>query len=157
MKRFAFFMVLLICFGFSTYAQKAGKPGAQTTGVEAIIEKLEKDNNEARLMGNKAALEKLYADDFSGVTAIGTSSTKAQIVDFYAGEEGSPVAMHETSKTEIRVFDKAAIVTARLRYKYDKTMTDQTVKLLRYTRVYVFKENKWQIVAEHFCFLKDNE
>ena len=65
------------------------------------------------------------------------------------------MATHATDETQIRVFDKTAVVTARVTYKYNNRMEDQTVKKMKYTRIYVFRVGKWQIVAEHFCFLED--
>ena len=100
-------------------------------------------------MGDGASLAKLYADDYVGISAGGTTSIKGDILGFYASD-GSVISVHQTDETQIRVFDKTAVVTARLKYKYNKRMENQNVSWMRYTRIYNLRGKDWVIVAEHF-------
>ena len=132
------------------------KTTGQNADFETAISKLEQENSRAVIAGDKASYERLYADDFVGVNASGGKSTKQQMVDFYTS--GTPViAVHETDQTSIRIFDKTAVVTARLKYKYSERVADPRIQWLRYTRIYVLREDRWLIVAEHFCFISEDE
>jgi hypothetical protein len=155
MKNLLLLFSLTFCLGLNAVAQNRMSFAKKTTDVKADILSLEQANNKAKIAGNKVTLNQLYADDFAGVNAAGGPSTKADIVDFYGGD-GSVMATHSTDDLQIRVFDKTAVVTARLTYKYNDRMQDQTVNKMKYTRIYVFRTGKWQIVAEHFCFLDAN-
>jgi hypothetical protein len=155
MKRLFLFFALTACFVSAAFAQKANQV-SKAKNVEKEILRLEEENNRATIAGDRAALERLYADDYAGVDALGGNATKEQILEFYASR-GSVVAVNSTDRTTVRVFDKTAVVTARLKYQYNKKMGDQSVSWLRYTRIYVLRGKNWVIVAEHFCFLKEDE
>lgn len=154
MKNLFLLISLIICLVFTSFAQKTKKPIPIKIDVKDVILKLEKDNSKAIIDGDKMLLDQLYADDFAGVNAIGGPSDKKNIIDFYA-TDGSKLEIYETDQMSVRIFDKTAIVTARLKYKYNKTMEFQEIRWLKYSRVYIFRANKWQIVAEHFCFIEE--
>lgn len=148
------FLIVALVFGLTSagLAQKA-RAGSNENETEKIILALEAENNRAVVAGDGAALEKLYADDFSGVNAAGGFSTKAQIVDFYSSG-GAIIAINSSDQTKVRVFDKTAVVTARLKYKYNEKMEDQSVDWLRYTRIYNLRGKNWVVVAEHYSFIE---
>lgn len=152
MKSLLIAIVLLGCCVLNASAQKAKpRPDAE---AKTLLERLEQDNNRARVTADRRTLENLYADEFAGVNARGGATTKAQIVSFYTETKEDAAKLHATDQTDIRVFGETAIVKARLKYQY---RADGDVQWLRYTRVYVLRANRWQIVAEHFCFIPDDE
>jgi hypothetical protein len=151
MKHLILFIALTVCFVSAAFAQKAIQIPKQTD-VEKTLLELEAENNRATKAGDRVALDRLYADDYSGINAGGGTATKEQILRFYTSG-GSVVAVNDTDQTTVRIFDKTAIVTARLKYKYNQRMEDQSVSWMRYTRIYALRDKKWVIVAEHFCFI----
>ena len=152
MKSLLIAIVVLACCVFNASAQKA-KPRPDSE-AKTVIERLERDNNRARMTADRRTLENLYADEFAGVNARGGATTKAQIVSFYTQTTEDAAKLHETDQTDIRIFGETAIVKARLKYQY---RADDDIQWLRYTRVYIFRDNRWQVVAEHFCFIPDEE
>lgn len=134
----------------TSYAQKpAAKPNDED--VRKAIFALEKENDRAIKVGDKAAIEALYADEFRGTNASGGETTKAQFVSFY-GARTKPIAFHDSDQIDVRVFGATAIVRGRLRYQ---ARAEDTPEWIRYTRVYVLRSSQWQIVAEHYCFIKE--
>ncbi len=139
-----FFALALVCFGQDSGGERPN------VNRETEIEKLETEMNRAKISGDKKMLEQLYADDFSGVNAIGDITSKDQIVSFYGSEKG---LVSKLDQLLIRVFDKSAVVTGRLEYR---SSANAEKVWLRYTRVYVSANGAWKAVAEHFSFIKDN-
>ncbi|HEY0427267.1 MAG TPA: nuclear transport factor 2 family protein [Pyrinomonadaceae bacterium] len=151
MKHLFLFVSLTVCFVSAAFAQKANQIPKQTSAERTLLQ-LEVETNRATKAGDRKALEQLYADDYSGVNASGALSTKKQILDFYAS--GGPVMdIPDTDQTTIRVFDKTAIIAARLKYKYNQRMADRSVLWMRYTRIYALRDKNWVIIAKHFCFI----
>lgn len=148
--------VFILCFAFTAFGQRvSSKPAtdsaASQADVRAAILKLEDANHKARLAGDGAVLDLLYADDFAGVNAAGGKSDKTNIVTFYS-EDGPVLAVNSTDDVSVRVMTNAVLVTARLKYQYNSKMKDTEVSWLRYTRVYEKRGTAWKIVAEHFSF-----
>lgn len=133
--------------GGTAKGSKAAHPEDET----AAILKLEDEMNKARLNGDGVALKRLYADDFAGINAGGGKSGKAEIVNFYS-EDGSVIAVHSTDEVSLRVMGRVAVVTARLKYQYNKRMENQSVRWMRYTRIYEKRPSGWVAVGEHFTF-----
>ena len=92
MKNLLLLIGLTVCLVFTALAGK-------NADVKADILKLEQDNNTAKIAGDNATLNRLYADDFVGVNARGGASYKKDILSFYA-EDGSVMAIHSTDQTE---------------------------------------------------------
>ena len=152
LKQLLLLAALFICLAPLTVTSQKAKPSS-TAGsfneMEKLLLSLEAENNRAVIAGDGTSLAKLYAEDYVGISAGGTTSTKADILGFYASD-GSVIAVHQTDETKVRVFDKTAVVTARLKYKYNKRMENQSVTWMRYTRIYNLRGKDWVVVAEHF-------
>jgi len=155
MKRVILFAFVMVCFVSAAFAQKA-KPVSNQAAVQKTLLALEAENDRATVAGDRASLDRLYADDFSGVDASGGKSTKKQILDFFA-LDGSVVAINETDETTIRVIGNTAIVTARLKYQNNERVEDQSIQWMRYTRIYTLRGKKWLVIAEHYCFISEDE
>lgn len=148
MRTVTFSVVLLVLLTLSVAAQKKPSKTNPAVDVKSEIMKLEDENNRAIIAGDVKAIAKLYADDFIGIHAGGGMTDKKYLIEYYSGN-GSAVSQSE--ETAVRVFDKTAVVTAINKYKIK---AEDAFDRLRYTRVYVFRDNKWQIVSEHFTFIK---
>lgn len=156
LKRTVLLSILTACFTAMAFGQKPAPKQAVTeikkeADIKAAIIKLEDANNAAVLKGDGATLGALYADDFTGINAAGGKSSKTDMVSFYSSNK-TVMAVHATDEVVVRVIDKAVIVTARLKYQYNETYEDRSVKWMRYTRIYARRGAAWLIVAEHYCF-----
>ncbi len=159
MRSIVFSVFFTTLIAGSVLGQGAGAAGIRTSTADkekAAILKLEDDNSNARLRGDAANLRKLYADDFVGINASGGKTDKANIVDFYS-KDGPVLAINSTDDVLVRVMGTAAMVSARLKYQYNSTMENQTVRWLRYSRIYEKRSLGWVVVAEHFSFTDSPE
>jgi hypothetical protein len=159
MKNFLLAVSLIFFISFAAGAQKKTQQTTKENAkdVEAAILKLEREDDLATKNGDKIALERLYADDFIGINATGGTSIKKDILTFYAAG-GSVLAMNTSDRISVRVFDKTAVVTGRLSFQYNERVpNDRAIYRLRYTKVYLFRSEKWQIVAFHFTNLDESD
>lgn len=150
MRSVTFSVVLLVLLTLGAAAQKTPRKANPPVDVKSEILKLEDENNRAILAGDGKSLADLYADDYIGIHAGGGTTDKKYLIEYYSGE-GSAVS--ESEETTVRVFDKTAVVTAINKYK---VRAEEGISRMRYTRVYVFRNKKWQVVSEHFTFINDD-
>ncbi len=149
MRSVTFSAVLLVLLTLSAAAQKKPRKANPPVDVKSEIIKLEVENNRAVVAGDGKAIGNLYADDYIGIHAGGGTTDKKYLLNYYSGN-GSAVS--ESEETTVRVFDKTAVVTAINKYK---VRAEEGISRMRYTRVYVFRNKKWQVVSEHFTFIND--
>ena len=91
---------------------------------------------------DRAALQRIIADDFRGTGPMGTTLIKDEVIP----EEGSQSGLAlTTSDLKARVFGDTAIVTAK---GVSKTGEKGS---LRFTVVFIKREHRWQMVAGHLC------
>jgi ketosteroid isomerase-like protein len=105
--------------------------------AEAEIRALEEARRDAIQAGDRAALERIYAPDFRGVTSGGLQVDQQQAVGGLLRAKGKAAAMDDV---QVRVFGNAATATGRLRLA-DNGGT------LRYIHVYARRDGVWQLVA----------
>jgi ketosteroid isomerase-like protein len=115
----------------------AGEKPLPAVPAEAEIRALEAARRDAIQAGDRAALERIYAPDFRGVTSGGLQVGQQQAVAGLLRATGKAAAMDDI---EVRVFGSAAIATGRLR------LTDNG-GTLRYIHVYAYREGMWRLVA----------
>jgi hypothetical protein len=120
---------------------------SQESGDIAELSKLEQVWNDAYVHGNVEPLEQLLADDLIVTMTDMAVLTKAQSIGLLrSGRLKFP--RYETSDIRIRVYGDAAVVTGRLRRT--RTVDGKNVDDdWRFTKVYVRRSGKWQVVAWH--------
>ena len=113
----------------------------------AELSRLEQVWNEAYIHGNIEPLEQLLADDLVVTMTDMAVLTKAQSIGLLrSGHLKFP--RYETSDIRIRVYNDAAVVTGRL--QRTRTVNGNNVDDdWRFTKVYVRRARKWQVVAWH--------
>ena len=138
------FVVALIVTAISlpTLAKKS-----QGSADIAELSKLEQVWNDAYVHGNVGPLERLLADDLIVTMTDMAVLTKAQSIGLLrSGHLRFP--RYETSDIRIRVYSDAAVVTGRL--QRTRTVDGKNVDDdWRFTKVYVRRSGKWQVVAWH--------
>ncbi|HEX9960893.1 MAG TPA: nuclear transport factor 2 family protein, partial [Pyrinomonadaceae bacterium] len=107
-------------------------------GIEREIRNLERELIEASLRRDSAFPDALRADDASIVTPSGDLFGKDMVINFDEKLVNESIV---TDGIEVRVYDRAAIVTGRATIKSRYENLDLSGRY-RFTRVYLKQENR---------------
>jgi len=124
--------------------------GVKSDPVTALRQ-LDQERIQAQIGADAAALNRLYAEDFIGIGPSGTVRTKAQVLaDFTSGS--LRFQSITTDDVQWGVYGDTAVETGR------STMNGQdrgkTVpRDNRFTRVWVKRQGRWQLVMNHYSLL----
>jgi uncharacterized protein (TIGR02246 family) len=113
---------------------------------EAIVQ-LERAVGEALTRRDVPALERLFADDFSGINPVGAEIAKADIIASAGSLDYEPESIVNDVR-RVRLLGAVAIVTAQGTAKgtYKGQRADM---VFVYTRIWVKRDGVWQAVAAH--------
>ena len=126
------------------------KSGVKSAPV-TVLRQLDQERIQAQIGADAAALDRLYAEDFIGIGPSGTVRTKAQVIaDFTSGS--LRFQSITTDDVQWRVYGDTAVETGR------STMIGQdrgkaVPRDNRFTRVWVKRQGRWQLVANHYSLL----
>jgi hypothetical protein len=125
---------------------ETGKANPESERAE--LSRLEQVWNDAHLKGDVEVLDRLAADDLVVTVPDMPAMTKASSLGVLRGRR-MKFDRYETSDTSIRVHDRSAIVTGRLRRT--RTNSGRTFEDdWRFTKAYSrASEGRWQVVAFH--------
>jgi hypothetical protein len=127
---------------------------AQASGAEAAIAKLETERIDAVIKGDRATLDRIFADDLSYVHASGRVDTKAtMLADVAAGR----MKYKKFDRTDVRVraYAASAIVTGRAAVDVDIDKKNLVLNIL-FTGFYVKQpDGSWRMVAWQSTRLPD--
>lgn len=123
------------------------RPKSVPSDLERTFLKLETKWNEAHVRGDAETLGQLWADRLVVTVPQMPVMDKAQSLKILAS--GRVKFKHyETSDVNVNVFGDAAVVTGRLKRVRDRQGKDVEDDW-RFTKVYVRRDGKWQVVAWH--------
>ena len=151
MRRVLAIAVLAVTAAPIALGQKQGARKEQRGSVEQTIRRLDDERIQAQIHADAAALERIYADDFIGIGPSGTVRTKPQVIsDFTSGE--LKFQSITTDDVQVRVYGSTAVETGR------STMNGQdkgkaVPRDNRFTRVWVKRQGRWRLVANHYSLL----
>jgi Ketosteroid isomerase homolog len=117
----------------------------------AALRKLDQERIQAQVGADAAALDRLYAEDFIGIGPSGAVRTKPLVIaDFTSGT--LRFQSITTDDVRWRVYGNTAVETGR------STMIGQdkgkaVPRDNRFTRVWVERQGRWQLVANHYSLL----
>jgi uncharacterized protein (TIGR02246 family) len=114
-------------------------------GAEQELRALETARTEAIRAGDSATLEKLYADDFRGVTSGGQTVDKASILEVLKRAAGGLPA--EIEDLKVRIHGDTAVVTGLIRLSALSQEGRVAVNSFRYTHIYARRDGRWQMIA----------
>jgi ketosteroid isomerase-like protein len=132
-------------------AQKQSAGRDQRRSVAQVIRQLDDERIQAQIGADRAALDRIYADDFVGIGPSGTVRTKPQVLsDFASGN--LKFQSITTDDVQIRVYGNTAVEIGR------STMNGQDKNKPvpvdnRFTRVWVKQHSRWRLVANHYSLL----
>jgi ketosteroid isomerase-like protein len=117
----------------------------------SVLRQLDQERIQAQIGVDMAALDRLYAEDFIGIGPSGTVRTKAQVIaDFTSGS--LRFQSITTEDVQWRVYGDTAVETGRSTMNGQdggKTVPPRN----RFTRVWVKRQGRWQLVANHYSLL----
>ena len=142
MKRNLMIGSLLLLAAVSAYPQ---------TAVVDEIKKVDRERIQAQVNADRAALDRLYADDFIGIGPSGTVRTKKEVLsDFTSGSLKFQSIV--TDDVRIRVYGNAAVETGLSTMKGQdagKVVPEEN----RFTRVWIRQGGRWRLVSNHYSNL----
>jgi ketosteroid isomerase-like protein len=151
MKRASIVAALLfsVVSGVIAEAQSEGQRAAAE--AERAVRQQDQERIHAQIAADTIALRRIYADDFLGIGPTGVVRNKSEVVADFTSHALTYQSI-TTSDVLVRVYGNTAVETGR------STMVGQdrgkTVpRDNRFTRVWVMKDGRWQLVANHYSLL----
>ena len=126
----------------------AGAAAAQPAKTELEIRAMEKLWNESRVRADVVSLGKLLADDWTVTHGDGTINTKAEyLADLKSGARKFFGDVKQDDFT-VRIYGDTAVAAgvsdSKVEYK-----GKPSGGALRFTRVYVKRDGRWQMIVSH--------
>jgi len=145
MQKMLFVISFLVAATIATFAQATAKTPEQSNGVEQAILKLTQEWLAAEERHDRATLDGIIADDFLGTGPGGNTVSKRDVIPVEGSQAGGLSVTGQDIK--VRVFGNAAVVTGR------GVAKTQEKAELRFTVVFVKREDRWQMVAGHLSLV----
>jgi ketosteroid isomerase-like protein len=151
MKRTLIIAVLVLTAASIALGQKQSARRDQRRSVEQVIRELDQERIQAQIHADRVALDRIYADDFIGIGPSGTVRTKPQVLADFTSQDLKFQSI-TTDDVRIRVYGNTVVETGR------STMVGQDKGRVvprdnRFTRVWVRRQGRWRIVANHYSLL----
>lgn len=108
---------------------------------EQELKGLEQARTEAIRTGDMETLDRLYADDFRGVTTTGQEVDKSALLPVFKGVDRR--LTFSNSDMQVRVIGHVGLVSGLVTGKAG----DEVVAEFRYLHVYEKREGRWQLTA----------
>src|ERR1043165_3313297 len=151
MNRMLTMAAIIVALGPVVLGQTKSARRTQTQSVMERIRRLDQDRIQAQIHADATALDRLYADDFIGIGPSGTVRMKPQVLADFTSHELIFQSI-TTDDVRIRVYGNTVVETGR------STMVGQDKGKVvprdnRFTRVWVRRQGRWQLVANHYSIL----
>lgn len=138
---------LLIAAAIPALAQTTGKPEPNNSAEQTVL-KLTQEWLDAEDRADRAALNRIIADDFLGTGPRGTTLSKTDVIPQEGAAHGLAISGQDI---KVRVFGDTAIATGRGLPKAPDRPE------LRITVVFVKRADRWQMVAGHLSMVPKEE
>ncbi len=125
----------------------------RAVGQEAELLSFEKEIEKAVVATNIAFLEKAYAEDFRFKHGTGLVDSKSSWIKAVGEAKGKYIS-RVVDSVEVEIHDKIGITNGKI------TVTRKTDKadrkyMIKYVRVFVRKEQQWQLIMHRTVFEVD--
>jgi ketosteroid isomerase-like protein len=142
--RFTFLVILLMPACLWTQTAPANTPEQARRDLIVIEQKIGRANLEC----DYDYFRQIEADDFIFTDARGGVTTTQEAL---AGEKDCHkfAGTYDLDQTEVRFYGNVAVVTARVTIDGTSREGKPVHRLSRFTDVFVWRDNRWQIVAGH--------
>ncbi len=143
MKYFSLTFLLVTLLTSATIA-KSQTPANDSDATKQAIMQIENSFNDGMVKADTAALEKLLPNDFH-VNLDAILITKSAYLEWL--KERAPYSSIKDKDVNIRFHDSAIVVDG---ISSRGLKGSDTVRELRFTRIYAKSPNGWQLVSMHF-------
>src|SRR5262245_10885079 len=116
-------------------------PALSETSPEQELKALEQARSEAIRAGDLAALRRIYADDFQGVTTTGALVDKETLMSVFRSVD--PRVTYLNDDIRVRVVGQVALVSGLVTGRAGTG--GDVVSAFRYLHVYIQREGRWQL------------
>jgi ketosteroid isomerase-like protein len=146
MRKLCFILALLTvaaayAFTQTTSTQTAAKAADQNASIEQSVLQLTRDWLAAEEHHDRAALQRIIADDFQGTSPMGNTVTKQDVIPEESTQSGG--LSISPSELKARVFGDVAVVTG------GGVQGSGEKREVRFTIVFAKRDSRWQMVAGH--------
>jgi ketosteroid isomerase-like protein len=112
------------------------------------LRKIQQELSAAWMARDRATIERLIAPDWSVTHVAGQRLTRADVFRDMLESDATQIAASTVDEVEIRVYGDAAVVTGRTHAAGVQSGAPFDVQL-RFTDVFVRRDDRWQAVASH--------
>ena len=148
MKRIPIIAACLLWTPIAAVAQKTSGQTPNGMNTEQAIRQQDEQRIHAQIAADVIALRRIYADDFLGIGPTGVVRNKAQVIADFTSHELRYQSI-TTADVRVRIYGNAAVETGRsTMIGIDKGK--DVPRDNRFTRVWVLKKGRWQLVANHY-------
>lgn len=148
LKRMSIIAAFLLWTASAALAQNPRGQTPDATKAEQAVRKQDEQRIHAQMTADTIALRRIMADDFLGIGPTGVVRNKAQVIADFTSHELTYQSI-TTADVRVRIYGSTAVETGRStmigRDKGRAVPRDN-----RFTRVWVVKEGRWQLVANHY-------
>ena len=149
MRKPALVFLLLAIAATIVFTQTNSAPKAAEQNAEQAVLQITNDWLAAEERHDRAALQRIIADDFQGTAPFGNTVFKEDVLP-EEGQQSDGLAL-TTSDVKGRVFGDTAVVTAHGIPKVGEK------REMRFTVVFLKRDNRWQMVAGHLSAVPKRE
>ena len=151
MKRTPIIAALVLSVASSATAQEQGARPRAATSTEQAVQQQDQERIHAQITADTVALRRIYADDFLGIGPTGVVRNKAEVIADFTSHALTYQSI-TTAEVRVRVYGNTAVETGR------STMLGQdrgkaVPRDNRFTRVWVMRAGRWQLVANHYSLM----
>ena len=151
MNRMLVIAVLMVAVVPRVVGQEPSARRTQKENIAERIRKLDEERIQAQIHADAVALDRIYADDFIGIGPSGTVRTKKQVLADFTSHDLKFQSI-TTDDVRIRFYGNTVVETGR------STMVGQDKGKVvprdnRFTRVWVRRQGRWRLVANHYSIL----
>ncbi len=145
MRQALILLILIIATTQVTFGQAATKAKDESRTVKEVKQVL-RQIEDASVRMDKAAFERLLADDFTFANSVGVASVKRQHIEALAPDRFMLVSF-VTEEENVRVYGNTAVVTSSGQIKAQVGGRDISGRV-RSLMVLVKRGGRWQLVAQ---------
>ena len=127
---------------------RADEGGRDTAPDSADLARIEYRLEEAHRVGNTAFLDSVYAVTFRFKHYTGELELRSERLAAL-GKLRQPTTRRDLDSLDIELHDDIALTTGRVRVRQDDEELMWRDYTVRYARVYVFRDGRWQLLTHH--------
>ena len=148
MKRTLIIAALVLSAVSTAIAQQQSVRTRDAASTEQAVQQQDQVRIRAQITADTIVLRRIYADDFLGIGPTGVVRNKSEVIADFTTHALTYQSI-TTAEVRVRVYGNTAVETGR------STMVGQdrgkaVPREIRFTRVWVMADERWQLVANHY-------